>query len=305
YAVAQGHTLAAAPEDIYGPGWWRYDPEEAAKLLEDNGFTRDAQGQWLLPSGERWTMNFVIPAFHPMASRIGYAIAEQWRAFGIDIIDEALASAMWNPRGQQGDFDTTMHWSWCGMLTDPWNWWQAWHKKYYKPIGEAAPQSQQWGRWANDEVSDLLDELGALRPDDPDVIPIVARIIQVSYEEMAFMNCYLGSKMIVSDTYVWKNWNTGDNWYWERSYWNPMWCLPVLVNLEHSGNVPFTEEEAPVTTVTETVTDILTTTETQAAETVTETETVTQLDMTSLAGAGIVALVVGVVVGWLVGSKRS
>ncbi|UCE44214.1 MAG: ABC transporter substrate-binding protein, partial [Candidatus Bathyarchaeota archaeon] len=71
YAVAQGHTLAAAPEDIYGPGWWRYDPEEAAKLLEDNGFTRDGEGNWLLPSGERWTMNFVIPAFHPMASRIG------------------------------------------------------------------------------------------------------------------------------------------------------------------------------------------------------------------------------------------
>ena len=54
-----------------------------------------------------------------------------------------------------------------------------------------------------------------------------------------------------------------------------------------------------VTTATET------TTETLPAQTVTQTETVAQVDMTSLAGAGVVALAVGVVVGWLAGSRKS
>lgn len=245
FAESEGNTLAASPEEIYGPGWWRYDVEEAAKLLEDNGFTRDSQGSWFLPTGERWTLNIVIPAFHMLGSRIGYAVAEQWRAFGIDVLDEALESGMYNSRGQTGDFDAVVVWPWCGMLLDPWNWWQAFHDKYYKPIGEVAPQSQQWMRWQNSEFSDLLDELGALTPEDPQVIGIVADLVKISFEEMLHINCYLGSKVIVHDTYAWENWNTGDNWYWEESYWNPMWSLPILVNLRHTGNVPFTEEEEP------------------------------------------------------------
>ncbi len=244
YAESQGYTLAAEPEDIYGPGWWKYDPEEAAKLLEEEGFTQDAQGTWHLPTGEVWTVDLLIPAYHPMASRIGFAVAEQWRAFGIDVLDEALSSAMKGPRDQQGEFDATVVWPWCGMLTDPWNWWQGqFHQKYYKPIGELATNNIL--RWQNDEFSNLLDELGGMTPEDPRVVGIVAELIKISYEEMPHINCYLGSKMIIHDTFAWKNWNTGDNWYWEVSYWNPSWCLPILVNLEHSGNVPFTEEEEP------------------------------------------------------------
>jgi len=56
--------------------------------------------------------------------------------------------------------------------------------------------------------------------------------------------------------------------------------------------------------VLETVTETVTETETETETTTTEVPVPT-LDMTSVAGAGIVALVVGVVVGWLVGSKRS
>jgi len=38
YAESKGYTLAASPEDIWGPGWWKYDLDEAAKLLEKHGF---------------------------------------------------------------------------------------------------------------------------------------------------------------------------------------------------------------------------------------------------------------------------
>ena len=71
-------------------------------------------------------------------------------------------------------------------------------------------------------------------------------------------------------------------------------------------------EAPPVTVTTVTVTETETVTEeTTVTQEVTETETQTTevpvptMDMTSVAGAGVVALVVGVVVGWLVGSKRS
>jgi uncharacterized membrane protein YdbT with pleckstrin-like domain len=56
------------------------------------------------------------------------------------------------------------------------------------------------------------------------------------------------------------------------------------------------ESGAVTTTVTSRVTS------TQAAQTV--TETVSMVDMTSVIGAGVVALIVVVVVGWLLASRK-
>jgi len=61
--------------------------------------------------------------------------------------------------------------------------------------------------------------------------------------------------------------------------------------------------EAPVhgyVTVTETVTSTV-----ELTETVTSTATVPTMDVASVAGAGVVALIVGVVVGWLVASRKT
>jgi len=46
YVEARGY---AVPEDIkgtFGFGWWKYAPDVAASLLENNGFTRDKDGNW-------------------------------------------------------------------------------------------------------------------------------------------------------------------------------------------------------------------------------------------------------------------
>ena len=42
--------------DLFGVGWWKYDVEQAAELLEDVGFTRDDDGMWLLPDGTPWSL---------------------------------------------------------------------------------------------------------------------------------------------------------------------------------------------------------------------------------------------------------
>ncbi len=56
--LASGVDEAELPEDTtdFGIGWWNYDLEQAAKLLEEEGFTKNADGNWLLPSGEEWVM---------------------------------------------------------------------------------------------------------------------------------------------------------------------------------------------------------------------------------------------------------
>ena len=239
YAKSKGYTLTADPVDIWGPGWWKYDPEEATKLLMKHGFYKDDQGRWHLPTGELWTLNLVIPAYHVLASRLGFATAEQWRRFGIDVADEALEAGVFSPRWNTGDFDVIVMWPFCSAHVDTWQWWQGFHMKYVQPLGKVATSNQI--RWNSSRFSELLDKLGAITPEDPRVIDIVSEMIKVSFEEMPTINYFLGSKLIVFDTYVWRGWPTADNWYWEHSYWNPMWCLPILVKLEPTGNVPTSE----------------------------------------------------------------
>ena len=36
--------------DIFGIGWWKYDTDKAAELLQKNGFTQK-DGQWMTPEG--------------------------------------------------------------------------------------------------------------------------------------------------------------------------------------------------------------------------------------------------------------
>ncbi|MEM2099947.1 MAG: ABC transporter substrate-binding protein [Thermoproteota archaeon] len=239
-----GEKLAADPVTIYGPGWWKYDPDEASKLLMKNGFYRDTAGKWHLPDGTLWKIDLVIPVWHGLGSRIGFSVVEQWKKFGIEIQEDAIEAGIFNPRYNTGDFDAVIYWPFCTAAVDTWQWWQGFHNSFLKPVGEVATGNQM--RWKNDQVSQLIDELAMLNSFDPKVVDVISEIVKISFQEMPVINMFLGSKLIVFDTYAWSNFPTRDNWYWEHSYWNPQWMLPVLVKIERTGNVPSTEYETPV-----------------------------------------------------------
>jgi len=248
YAKAKGYKLTVDPVTIWGLGWWKYDPEEATKLLKKYGFYKDEQGRWHLPNGEIWTLHVVIPAYHALASRLGFATVEQWRKFGIEVIDEAVPSAVHVSKGNTGDFDVTIWWLYCAKYVDVWEHLQAFHSRYVKPIGEVATSNQF--RWSNSEFDKLIDELATLSPEDPKVIDIGVELAKILIREMPGINYIMGTKLLVFDTYVWTGWPTADNRYWDPCYWNPNWMLPILTRLKPTGNVPTTEIPITPPTIT-------------------------------------------------------
>jgi len=237
WARLQGYEVIGDPRDLIGDGWWRYDVEEASKLLEKHGFYKDEQGRWHLPDGTLWKINIVCNVDDPLFSTMGFVIAEQWRKFGIDVTLDAVPLSVYTKRWQLGDFDVGT----TGIVVqtiDIWRHFQSLHKNYYKPIGEIATSNQM--RWVNDEFSALLDKLSTIPPFTPEAIRLGFELVTIFVKEMPLASVWDGRGMVM-DSYVWTNWPVYEtNWYWEIME-NPVWQLPMLVYLKPSGNVPSSE----------------------------------------------------------------
>jgi len=177
-----------------------------------------------------------------------------------------------------------------------------------------------------------MNQLAQMSADYPDALPLYLKAYESQAEGLPFISTVEPVYSMVYSTQYWTGWPTDENMYEVPYDWWPT-TLFIVLNLLPSGAPPpvktvtttvretvtqTTTKTAPAETVTKTttaaattVTQTETTTKTAAAttltqtqtQTTTKTETVTAMDMTSVAGAGIVALIIGVIVGWLVGKK--
>jgi peptide/nickel transport system substrate-binding protein len=214
----QGLPSGAQQEiDTFGVGWWKYDVDQAAKLLEKNGFRR-AGGRWNLPNGQPWRVSIHAPAdFEVQSMRLAFAVADSWRKFGIDAEVRQLDYANLTTAYSTGSFEVSTWGMGCGLLPDSTSTMLSWHKRYIVPVGQNAPGNAS--RWANDRVSQLLDELAALPSTDRNVIPKVTEINQEFVKELPVLPMFGTSKFVPVNTYYWQGFQTADNpfegpWWW-------------------------------------------------------------------------------------------
>jgi len=330
--------------ELFGMGWWKYDPAEAEKLLKSVGFTRDANGNWLLPTGEKWSMTIVAPgAYEYESNRVAFVIADQFRTFGIDVNVQALEPGAFWSYEPTGEYDAGTYWPGCASVVDLYSNVQDRQSKYIVPTGESAPGNNI--RWNNSKVDEIARELETIPPTDYERLkPLGMEYLKVAVIDMPYIPMFGTTKIVPSDTYYWGNMPTADNLYAFPTWWwsNFKFILPSLTSKfiqlkyvdvwmirdtpkfkgvdnkyygpsEVGDHVTVPEEdsmrllaegfaslEAPPpseTTVTVTVTETTT-------ETTTTSVPVPTMDVTSVAGAGIVALIAGIVVGWLLGSRK-
>ncbi len=233
YAVAQKYIAPNDPRnpiDIWGPGWWRYDPKTAEKILQSLGFQK-IRDRWHLPDGTPWKIVIVAPDYELDATRLAFAVAEQWQDFGIDVRVDVLASAPFWDAAAYGHFEVGAFWSSAaqgGIIPDLWythNWW---HKNNILPIGQYATANNV--RWSNDKVSSILDEMASLHPDDPKMIELSYELLKILVVEMPIVPAVDCKKFSPFDTYYWTNFPNGENPYWSFLFWcgGFKWITPHL-----------------------------------------------------------------------------
>jgi peptide/nickel transport system substrate-binding protein len=235
YAKSRGYVFPDDEEYIgkaFGYGWYKYAPDVAEKLLLKNGFTKDADGKWLLPDGTPWKMQILTSTAltTDMGARNAVAAAEQWKKFGIDaqVFPSEDRANLYNT----GEFEVSSDWPaqepW-GAGPDLYRVLNHWNSALVKPIGEIAAGHP--GRWSSPEMDAVIQKLQETDPTDSEAT-IAAGIegLKIAVEEMPGIPTFGYIGFIAWDQEYWTNWPGSENAYTQPyTHWgNFKYMTPFL-----------------------------------------------------------------------------
>jgi peptide/nickel transport system substrate-binding protein len=227
------------PDDTsaFGIGWWKYDVEQAGKLLESVGFTKNADGNWVLPSGEDWVLEFVIPGdWNKVMQRVGFSIADSWRSAGIQVnvrqVDNAEFGVVQNTNGQK---QAMLNWTNCIFTPNYLNsWWNAIDAQYLQPGDAPDPNVGNFYQWGNETAMELVARSKQLENTSDEFREIGREIIQQFVTDMAYINIMNIPTTIPTNDYYWTGFPKQDNYYAvPYSWWSS--AKEMVANITPTG----------------------------------------------------------------------
>ena len=215
YARQRGHDISDDPAVIkqtFGPGWFKYAPDVAEKLLIKNGFSRDANGRWLLPDGTPWkiAVTDINDTGHHQFKN-GNAAVQQWKKFGIDA--EYIATDAYTTLQQMGDFQVGAVWPalepW-GAGADLYRSLDIFASELVAPVGET--NRGHASRWSSPEMDDIIRRMRATDPTDIEAtVAVCTEALQLLLEELPSFPTYGYSGFMTWDEFYWTNWTGSEN----------------------------------------------------------------------------------------------
>jgi len=204
---------------LFGVGWWKEDHEQAAKMLESVGFSKNSDGKWLLPDGTLWTILVNAPAdFEVLSQRLAFAVVNEWQEFGINAEVRQLQGGPFWTNYSTGEYDASSQWwpSSCAVSPDLFHNMETWHQKYIVAEGVSSGNNRE--RYSTPEISALIDQAVALPPEDPQVVELWTQVLQELVIGLPVIDVVGTSKFVpVNETY-WTNFASADNYY-EGPWW--------------------------------------------------------------------------------------
>lgn len=213
-----GPTAAAS----YGSGWWKFDPDTAAKLLEHNGYTRDGNGDWWTPEGERFSFSLQAAPDEPDSFRTANAAADMWSDFGIDVELQGLERSVWQANFNVGQFEVDSPWTSLVLPDgDGWPNLRGRHSKYYVPAGEHY-NSKGGGvpeRLQDPVLDELIDAMEPLHPQDPQNLELMHQFLQHWVENMYYISTVSFKKFVTWNEVHWTGFPSSENPAYMPLYW--------------------------------------------------------------------------------------
>lgn len=312
--------------DQYG---FDFDLDKAKAILDAAGIV-DTNGDGIreLPDGTKLGPYIIqVPYGWTDWMMMCDIITENLRKIGIEVNTEFPDFSVWWQRLMDKKWDLVLGWADASIgFAHPWNAFRSTMDPRLRfPSGN-------WENYKNEEVIPSIDAIP--KESNPQkLMALYNKLQEIWLRDLPGVPLYYNPTWYEYSKDYWVGWPAEENGWWFANFWSWPSNIPVWFYIAPKGETPTLPDwvtnlkfptskifealaEAPwhgyittTTTITETktiagtvagtvtITEALTTTEVS-------TVSIPTIDVTSVAGIGIVALIVGVVVGWLVGSKR-
>jgi len=226
WASQQGYPVPSDLDGLrlrFGVGSWKHAPDIAEKLLIKNGFRRGNDNKWLMPDGRQWTIPMLAAPDENDVYRLAIGAQDQLKSFGIDLSIETLERDPYTNRMTTGDFTSTSTWGQLPINAHP-DFWQglsALHSRFFTPIGKstAGNGSNNIERFQFPELDALIDQMGRLSPEDPQVLDVGRQVMQFWVTNMLRIHTISFKKFITQDTQYWSGFPTAENPTRQPLYW--------------------------------------------------------------------------------------
>jgi len=239
YAKGRGYVVSDDPavqDQAFGLGWYKYAPEAATKLLEKNGFSKNSDGQWLLPDGTVWKIEVIETTdTSTHGFKNGNAAVQQWKQFGIDaeyVASDAQATLQGNGKFQvSGSWPAQEPW---GAGVDLYRTLNYYNSAYMKPLGELNQGNNS--RWSSPEMDAVIKGLRETDPaDTAATVALGIEGLKLAVAAMPGIPTYGYCGFLTWDEYYWTNWPGSENPYTQPyAHWGPFkYMMPFL---EPTGN---------------------------------------------------------------------
>ncbi len=224
-------------QDVVARLGFRYDPDEAKSILAGAGYVDvDGDGFVEAPDGSKIELEVTCPFGWTDWMEAIAVIASSAQEAGINIQDATPDYGAWNTALNAGTFDMTLN-NWADLSNTPWT---VYNLLFDHPIVETMG-SGNFGRWDNQEMFDLVDQMAAIPSDDEEGMKAACSAIQeLMLTEMPLIPLWYNGLWAQYSNAVWTNWPTEAENIPSRlpCSWHPYFVMGGLLTLIELEPVP-------------------------------------------------------------------
>jgi len=200
-----------------------HDPALTARIMARKGWRREGEGEgYWTKAGERLKIVFDItdifqdlaPVLAAQLKRAGFDAAFRMTSDTYTRVTQGKALAYLNGHG--------------ASVRDPHYTLSLYHSRHVRPTGTAA---EYYWRWSNAEFDQIVDRMGQVATDDPQLQELFDRAMEIWLRELPSIPLVQWYHRIPHNETYWENWPTAENPYINSAYWHRTWLL-VLLNLK-------------------------------------------------------------------------
>jgi len=200
YGVKQYLPLMQDIIDEYDPAGFSLD--RSAARMEKAGYSKDS-GEYWTKDGEKVEITLEIPSWmRPM----GPVLEKQLQTAGFDIVFKQGEPATIGDRMRMGE--TEVIWVQCGSINEPYDTFKSYHSKNSAPPGEEYAGAVQGGRYENDEMDAILDEMEGMihSPNNERYVELARGAMDLFLRDMPVIHLAEERHVIIQNENYWKGW---------------------------------------------------------------------------------------------------